>query len=469
MKPQLLEILQCPAVDCLAPDLTLESRALETIQYKHGAVEEVKEGSIRCGACGREYPIAEYVPVFDQLFPAPLKSEADFWSDWYGFMWDKRHFGYFDIREDVAPFLTSGVGVLDPGRQEHRDVPGIHSMLEEHPLIQPAKDLLEIGCGTGWNTLHFARRGHNIVAFDPAARSVQLAKRYAIQQGEYIEYICAAQGFLSFRPEVFDGVIAFHSLHHIPQLKDELRVVRSWMKDGAAIAVDEHIRNDPTLQAVRQALLDWADAELFPRYRDHSQEYLQGLPTAGHSELEGAGSEDVIRAVLDSFELTYFSSRFFALDSYSFLQYLAQDLDTPIYFHASLIIDRLYKLFTTAFPERVELATLIAVKREGAVADEEHDAFVKQALVAAGGIEPSYVEILQRQIDHLHEVVADMHEVAVDLHGVITAKNRQITQLEAWALDMERALSEQQQLLDQVKNGRVMRLLNSLNGKGKSS
>ncbi|MGA7732328.1 MAG: methyltransferase domain-containing protein [Chloroflexia bacterium] len=456
MKPQLLDILLCPARDCLAPDLTLEAQELDTIQYKEGAVEEVKEGTILCRACGRKYPVTEYVPIFEQLFPDDLKSEADFWGGWYGFMWDKGHLGYFDMREPAAPFLTSGVGISDPARALRNDLPGVQLFLEEHPLIHPAKYILEIGCGTGWNSLYFARHGHSIVAFDPAARSVRLAKRYAIAQGEYMEYICAAQGAIAFKPEVFDAVLAFHSLHHIPRLRDELGVVRSWLKDGGGIAVDEHVRDDPILQTMKWALIEWAEAELFPAYRDGSLDDLQGLPTASHSELEGAGSEDVIGAVLDNFELVSFSSRFYALDILSFLQFLTSDLALPAYYRTSHAVDRLYEKLASAFPDRVELVTLIATKSDGAAGsadagiDQARDGLVRKALVAAGlaSGQPKHAEILQGHIERLHEV--------------IEAKNRQIADLEDWARGLEGALARERRLLKRITNGRVMRLLTLL-------
>ncbi len=459
MKAQMLDILLCPASDCMSADLILEAHEVETIQYNDGPVEEVKEGTILCASCGRKYPVAEYVPDFSQLFPGALKSEADFWNGWYGFMWDKKHLGFFDHRETVAPFLTSGVGVLDPARLQHQDMPGIHTMIEAHPLMRSAKRLLEIGCGTGWNTLYFARQGHNVVAFDPASRNVQLAKRYAVSQGEYVEYMCAAQGYVAFKPEVFDGVIAFHSLHHIPHLRHELNVVRSWLGDGGVIGVDEHIRNEPILEGIRDAMLAWAEAEVFPKYRDADSEGdLSGLPTASHSELEGAGSEDVLEAVLDNFELAGFSSRFYGLDAYAFLQYLAYEQDEAVYYNTAYAVDRLYKLYSSAFPEKVELVTLIARKvdamgaGDARTSDEVSDP-VMEARAASGKDRPNSIESLKKYV--------------VELQGIVAQKNKQIEELEEWARSMERGIAEQMRLIKRIESGRVMRLLNMLPGNRK--
>src|SRR5205085_8489958 len=134
------------------------------------------------------------------------------------------------------------------------DLDGTHVTLAEHPLINGAERVLDVGCGCGWSSLYLARRGHKLVAFDPSVDNVRRAKLYAISKGEYIEYIGAALGYLSFRPGVFDAVFALHSIHHVPDLRNEVATLRGWLREGGAIAVDEHIQNDPTLIAVAREL-----------------------------------------------------------------------------------------------------------------------------------------------------------------------------------------------------------------------
>ena len=91
--------------------------------------------------------------------------------------------------------------------------------MAEHPLLRAGHTLLDIGVGLGWTSIHFARAGYAVTAFDPSLGPLQAAKAYAIEQGLQIEYLCAAMGYVDFRAAAFDNVAAFHSLHHVPDLR----------------------------------------------------------------------------------------------------------------------------------------------------------------------------------------------------------------------------------------------------------
>ena len=248
MKAEFLAKLCCPTRLCRPGPLLLEAQTVETLAYATGPAEEVREGTVRCPACERSYPIQDYVLSFEQLFPDVLREEATFWSQWYGFMWDRGYAGWFDLKEPFAPYIATGIEVPDPGSLLGVERGGTHSLLADHPLIRDAQWVLDIGCGTGWSSLFLARRGHTVVAFDPSGGNVVLAKRYAIAQGHYIEYMTAAVGYLAFQPAIFDAIFALHSIHHVPHLRQEIAIMRDWLRDGGALAVDEHIQNDPMLE-----------------------------------------------------------------------------------------------------------------------------------------------------------------------------------------------------------------------------
>jgi ubiquinone/menaquinone biosynthesis C-methylase UbiE/uncharacterized protein YbaR (Trm112 family) len=374
MKADFAATLCCPALDCNGSDLAVHVRQTQTITYNSGSVEEVREGELVCPSCGRTYPISDYVPSFEQLFPADLQEEADYWSKWYGFMWEHGYLGYFDLRIPRAPLITEGITVLDPSSLDHTDATGSHTLLADHPLIKGAESVLDMGCGTGWSSLYLARRGHRVVGFDPSASSMKLAKRYSISQGEYIEYLVGALGYIAFKPQTFDAVFALHSIHHVPRLREEMAIVRKWLREGGAIALDEHVRNNPMLNAIAAQMHAWAQAEVYPRVRTLSKEDLQQLPQTLHSSLEDVGSEQVVEAVLDNFVLESFSSRCVSLDFFSFIYYLSRDLDALLfqdatkvggrsgsfaapnldvrgYHYAADLINRLYQLLLRAFPE----------------------------------------------------------------------------------------------------------------------
>jgi len=432
MKPEFAQFLQCPARDCTGGDLTLHADRSETIQYKDGPAEEVREGSLQCAACGRRYPVSEYVPSFEQLYPAELQSEAEYWGKWYGFMWQRGYLGYLDLRSPMAPLITEGIEVLDPSSLDHKDLGGTHSIIAEHPAIKGAEWLLDIGCGTGWSSLFFARQGHKVVGFDPAVANMRLAKRYAISQGEYIEYMGAAMGFLHFKPAVFDGAVALHSIHHVPNLREEMVILRGWLKDGAGMGIDEHVRNDEVLTALMAAARRWAEEEVYPNVRTLPPGVLEGLPRAEPSAMEGAGSEDVIGAFLDNFEVETFQSRYIGLDNFSFLFYLSRPSEKAGYDYASRVIDRLYRSLMESYPNGAEYVILIGRKAEEGEKPPGNEMAERARWLAMGDTNP-----VAMQLKEAHEVLEEQRQA-------ILAKNRHIEELERWAHSLERELKAAQ-------------------------
>jgi SAM-dependent methyltransferase len=336
------------------------------------------------------------VPSFEQVFPASLQQEAEYWSRWYRFVWDQGYLGFFDLRVPRAPLIMEGVEVLDPSSLHHTDSAGTHAWIDDHPLIRGAEFLLDIGCGTGWSSLFFARRGHKVVGFDPSASNMQLAKRYALSQGEYIEYLAAGLGYVAFQPDQFDAIVTLHSLHHVPSLAEEMKGVRSWLRAGGGIAIDEHIYTDPLLSALAEEMHRWARTDVYPAVRSIDIERLkQALPASEPSALEDAGSEDVISSFLQNFALESHTTRCVSLDYFSFIYYLSRDLNRMLFqqvdsrllghtggkvqpnldvrgFHyAADVLNRLYTLLLKAYPDSAEYVTLVGSKSTAHHGSEE--------------------------------------------------------------------------------------------------
>ncbi len=483
MRAEFAEKLSCPAPDCSGLNwakpknsLTLLTERVRPINYKSGQIEEVEEGSLTCLQCGRSYPISEFVPSFEQLFPEELQEEAEFWSRWYGFMWDKGYMGFFDLKVPMAPLITEGIEVLDPSSLQRIDRGGTHSILADHPLVREAEWVLDVGCGTGWSSLFLARRGHKVAAFDPSVGNMRKAKRYAIAQGVYIEYLGAAVGFLAFKPETFDAIFALHAIHHVPQLKENTRIMRDWLREGGAIAVDEHVYVNPALTAIAGELQNWARTEVYPQVRTLPAEALAGLPQAGHSSLEGAGSEDVLDALLDNFAIESFSSRFISLDSFGFNYYLSQDLDPRAYHYSASIVDRIYKALHKAFPEGAEYVTLLGRKDSSqhvasAVAPDAQNPPQPVRNVPAEAMQRlvqwlaprDRLEEARKELEQANEQVAQLSAEVARMDGLIARKDSHTQELEIWARGMQKALRDWERLLQRGLFGKGLRLLLTLN------
>jgi SAM-dependent methyltransferase len=445
MNPELTYKLRCPAQWC-GGKLNLAAQTCNIIRYVTGPMEEVRDGLLDCPSCGRFYPIAGYVPSFDQLFSPDLKEEADYWSRWYGSLWGHGYKGFFDSRAPRSPLLAEGIETLDPSTLEGKDVVGHLAMLENHPLVRDANDVLDMGCGTGWSSLYLARKGHSVVAFDPSAANMRLAKLYAIEQGVYIEYVAAGLGYLDFEQSTFDAAIGLHAIHHVPDLSREMARLRNWLREGGAIALDEHIRDNPTLAALGRQLDTWARKEIYPSARTLGDEFLQTLPQTPASAMEGAGCEEVIAAVLSNFTLESVHSRYVSLDFFSFIYYLWHGQDRVAYDHASEIVARLYSFWMELFPTGAEYVTLVASK--GTQGGDSGSELAQRALMLARhdvgsrpGDGPALAALKSEHALLYHQLTQSRLELE-DARRSIAMLEQNMEQLETWARGMERHTQE---------------------------
>jgi SAM-dependent methyltransferase len=408
----------------------LDAQEVRAVEYRRGPVEEVRTGTLSCPRCGRAYPIEGYVLSFEQLYPPDLKAEGDYWGEFYGFMKERGYLGFFDLREPVAPLVTEGLDVLDPGTVGRaREKAGVQAIIADHPAFANVKRLLDVGCGTGWSSLYFARRDFEVVAFDPSAANMRLAKEYAISQGEHVEYIGAALGFLDFCPGVFDGAVALYSLHHVPNLRIEMARLRDWLRDGAVMATDEHVRTDMFLYSIAAAMHEDVRKRLYPELPSLPPEVLAALPTNEASTMEGAGSAEVIEAFLDNFAPDTFSARYIGLGTFSFLYYLTKGMDEPSYHYAGQVIESLSHYLNEAHPEQAEAALMVGYKLPPAQGPGSRAGAARALPVA----EPD-------SDDPVTALTAAYDAEIERLRGAIDAKDRNITELEKWARGMERSL-----------------------------
>jgi hypothetical protein len=250
----------------------------------------------------------------------------------------------------------------------------------------------------------------------------------------------AAMGFLRFKPGVFDGAVALHSIHHVPNLRDEMAILRGWLKDGAGMGIDEHVRNDEVLTAIMAVARKWAQEEVYPRVRTLTPDVLEGLPRAEPSAMEGAGSEDVIGAFLDNFEVESFYSRYISLDPLSFIYYLSRMPDKTGYDYAGNIIHHIYRFLMEAYPDGAEYVILIG--RKSKMGEEQSaNAMAERARQLARGD----ANLIKHQLLYTQQDLAEARTIMEEQHQTIIAKNLHIEQVERWAHSLQRDLRAAQQ------------------------
>jgi SAM-dependent methyltransferase/uncharacterized protein YbaR (Trm112 family) len=448
MDRRLLDIILCPA--CSAP-LDLADDTTTTITYASGPREEIESGIVACPH-GHTYPILDCVLSFESLYPSDLQKEAAYWDRYYTWLIEQGSYGFHDLRLGLAPYITLGVPEPFPAAAEI-DRYDIHHRVADHPLLRKGRTLLDIGVGLGWTSLYFARAGYEVTAFEPSPGPVRAAKRYAIEQGVFIEYICAALGTIAFRPASFDNVTAFHSLHHDPDLETNLRAVRDWLRPGGALAVDEHVGNSRLASGIAAELHAWGEAEVLPRYRTLPPETLARLPQEPHSALEDSSVSRVAPLVRTLFNVQMERSRHVFLDHYPLLYYLHAGRDLGAYTHALAIANQLQELVRRVDPEGGDYITIVAENASGNPQSESeaHPRPVEEPFPAPPAPAPAPIALDERQPDDRETQLREQSAWARGLESELERKNAEIARLKA--------------AYRRLESGRVMRLLKRLGAK----
>lgn len=99
------------------------------------------------------------------------------------------------------------------------------------------KQVLEVGCGLGTDTLQFLRAGARVTALDLSARSVHWARERAQQEGERALFLNADAERLPFADGTFDVVYSWGVLHHTPDTPRALEEVRDVLRPGGTALI----------------------------------------------------------------------------------------------------------------------------------------------------------------------------------------------------------------------------------------
>jgi SAM-dependent methyltransferase len=159
------------------------------------------------------------------------------------------------------------------------DVPiSVEQLVMEHAL--PPAHLLEVGCGAGELAQSLSRHGYDVTAIDPEAPSGEIFQTTSLED------------FTSSSP--FEVVVANRSLHHIADLSDGLRKIRSLLIPGGVLVLNEFAWDQMDQRTARWYLSHVGD----PRPEDESLLHGKSLQ-AWIAEHEGLHDSGRIRRALD--------------------------------------------------------------------------------------------------------------------------------------------------------------------------
>ncbi len=106
-------------------------------------------------------------------------------------------------------------------------------------LPPPPARLLDAGCGTGWTSCFFAKRGYQVVGVDIAGDMIDLARDLAKRERlENVVFEVHDYESMPFRDE-FDCAVFFDSLHHSMDEQMAIKAIFNALKPGGRCITDE--------------------------------------------------------------------------------------------------------------------------------------------------------------------------------------------------------------------------------------
>lgn len=250
MRESLLGWARCPTCEgplSLAAEAARASRAM-------GLPPEVREGTLRCGGCGSEYPVVDFVP---DLRPADSRQQVH--TDRHYSAWWARHLT--DRRGERA-------GAASTTRAEYASHAEVVSRVL--PLtVAPGQRLLDAGCGEGSDLEWLARQfpAAEVIGLDLSEGVFTTLRRTAALPNVHVVRGSVLQPPLERRS--VDLVYSYGVIHHTPQPRAAFaalaaRVARS---GRVVIYVYTDLREEPLLRLALApvTLLRSATRRLGPR------------------------------------------------------------------------------------------------------------------------------------------------------------------------------------------------------------
>jgi SAM-dependent methyltransferase len=106
-------------------------------------------------------------------------------------------------------------------------------------LPSPPAKLLDLGCGSGWTSVFFAKRGYTVVGQDICNDMIELAERNKLlYQATSVNFITSDYEGMSYQAE-FDCAVFYDSLHHAEDEYLALQRVFNALKVGGILITAE--------------------------------------------------------------------------------------------------------------------------------------------------------------------------------------------------------------------------------------
>lgn len=195
-----------------------------------------EDDALNCTLCGKKFPIIAGIPDL-RVFGDPYLGFEDDYKRTQLIAENAHRFDFPGLLE----FYWSN----SPETPDHLRKKFIRSVMEGDSKGEPIlrkldsyegcgkgrpKEVLEIGCGTGWFLVSAARRYPAVVGVDIALRWLTVAKKRFEEAGIEVPLICCCAEHLPFTDRSFDLVVVNatleHTRHQAHAISENYRVLR---------------------------------------------------------------------------------------------------------------------------------------------------------------------------------------------------------------------------------------------------
>ena len=160
--------------------------------------------------------------------------------------WDSHTLGFQYVTDaTIEPGSAAFFEHIRPWMNPYK-FPWIMARIERESALLQGKHLLEIGCGMGYDSLEFLKRGVRVTATDLTANAVKMTRRHFDVAGVQAEAIQSANALdLPFEDNQFDAVWANGVLHATGDTVRAIQEARRVLKPGGR-AIISHFYRKPS-------------------------------------------------------------------------------------------------------------------------------------------------------------------------------------------------------------------------------
>jgi SAM-dependent methyltransferase len=174
------------------------------------------------------------------------------------------------------------------------------------------KTILDIGCGSGRNSILLVNRGATIYGLDISDSLIQLARKRLEEHGikERVNFVVGSAHDIPFDNDSVDIVFGIAILHHL-DLKAVSKEVKRILRKGGRAIFREPVRNSKTIKFVRR-LIPYQEPDISPFERPLTdielEEFADGF-SSYHSRAFWLPYVNLVQVLMGFNRLHHFLSR----------------------------------------------------------------------------------------------------------------------------------------------------------------